>query len=113
MKDLGEMLKEQLNVNEQEQNVNEAKQSLANVVQWEDSKGAAYTTLDTEQGLKKFKHAFLSYNQYEGAVFVVAFNSIEEYQDLIDSDDDEYSALLTMKPQDVKVVNNVSYICLK
>lgn len=114
MKDLGEMLKEQLEVNEQNTNdINEEKQPLANAIQWEASKGAAYTTLDAAEGFKKYKRAFLSFNQYEGAVFVVAFNSIEDYQDLLGTEDDEYSALLSMKPQDVKVVNNVSYICLK
>lgn len=106
MKGLSETLKESLEVNE-------AKQVLANTIQWEADKDAAYTTLDAADGIKKFKHAFLSYNQYEGAIFVVAFNSIEAYQELLDTDDDEYSALLSMKPQDTKVINNVSYICLK
>lgn len=103
MKGLSETLKESLD---------EARNALAAEIQGDDTRNAAYSTLDVSH-VQKFKHAFLSYSQHEDAVFIVAFNSIEDYQELLDTDDDEYSALLSMKPQDTKVVNGISYICLK
>lgn len=104
MKDLKDTIQEQLIV--------EAHKPLLPEVQGDDSKGAAYSTLDVVNAKKKYKHGFLSYSQYEESVFTVAFNTVEDLQDLLDIDDDNYSALLSMKPQEFKTVDGELFICL-
>ena len=104
MKDLSEKLNEQL--------VTEASRTILYQVQADHSKGAAYSTFDITDAKKKYKRGFLSYSQYEQSVFAVAFNAVEDLQDLLDTDDDDYSALLSMKPQEFKTVNGELFICL-
>lgn len=104
MKNLKDTINEQL--------VTEASRTILYQVQADHSKGAAYSTFDINDARKGYKHGFLSYSQYDGIVFTVAFNTIEDLQDLLDTDDDEYSSLLNMKPQDTKIVNGELFIKL-
>lgn len=104
MKNLSEKLNEQL--------VTEASHTILYQVQADYSEGAAYSTFDIHDAKKRYKHGFLSYNQYQECVSTVAFNTIEDLQDLLDTDDDEYSNLLNMKPQDHKVVNGELFVKL-
>lgn len=92
--------------------VNEASRTILYQVQAEHSKGAAYSTFDIQDAKKSYKHGFLSYSQYQESVFTVAFNTIEDLQDLLDTDDDDYSKLLNMKPQDAKTVRGELFVKL-
>lgn len=94
------------------ESINEARNSGFPEVQSESSKGAAYSTIDLVGAKKKYKHGFLQYGQYQESVFLVAFNKVEDIQDLLDTDDDEYSALLNMKPQEHKVVDGELFVKL-
>lgn len=102
MKTLSNLLKE---------SVNESRNTLTIETDSDQSKGAACVAFDT-RNINKYKHAFLTYNKYQG-IFITAFNTIEDIQDLLDTDDDEYSMLLNMKPQDTRVIDNVAYVCMK
>ena len=104
MKSLSEKLNEQL--------VTEASRTILYQVQADYSEGAAYSTFDIHDAKKRYKHGFLSYSQYQECVFTVAFNTIEDLQDLLDTDDDDYSALLNMKPREHKVVNGELFVKL-
>ena len=101
MKDLKEIFNE---------NVNDARSYVFSEIQGDTSKGAAYSTIDTSEGASKYKYGFLTYNQFQEYVGLVAFNKVEDLQDLLDTDDDEYSSLLNMKPQEHKVIRNIIYI---
>ena len=104
MKNLSEKLNEQL--------VTEASRTILYQVQADHSEGAAYSTFDIHDAKKRYKHGFLSYSQYQECVFTVAFNTIGDLQDLLDTGDDDYSALLNMKPQEYKVVNDELFVKL-
>ena len=95
-----------------EQFVTEASHTILYQVQSDHSNGAAYSTFDITDAKKKYKHGFLSYSKYQESVFTVAFNTIEDLQDLLDTDDDDYSALLSMKPQEHKVVDGELFVKL-
>ena len=104
MKDLSKTLNEQL--------VTEARRPVLYEIQGDDSKGAAYSTFEIETAKKKYKHGFLTYSRYEECVFATVFNTVEDLQELLDTDDDNYTALLDMKPQESKLVNGELYVCL-
>lgn len=90
----------------------ESKDRVFREVQSDVSKGACYSSIDTVEGSRKYKYGFLTFNQYQEFVGLVAFNKVEDLQDLLDTDDDEFSSLLGMKPQEYKVVDNVLYVKL-
>jgi len=92
--------------------INERNESFFRTIQTESTKGAMYTTIDTSKPMSDYKHGFLSHSQYNDAIFLVAFNNIEELQELLDTDDDEYSKLLNMKPQDTKTVRGELFVKL-
>ena len=92
--------------------INEASRTILYQVQADHSKDAAYSTFDIHDAKKSYKYGFLSYSQYQESVFAVAFNTVEDLQDLLDTDDDEYSDLLNMKPQEHKVVDGVLFVKL-
>ena len=103
MKDINELINE---------SINEASHTILYQVQTDHSKGAAYSTFDIQDARKGYKHGFLSYSQHQKCVFTVVFNTIEDLQDLLDTDDDDYSTLLSMKPQDTKTVDGELFVCL-
>lgn len=94
------------------ESINERLGVMFNITQADSNKGAAYTTIDTVMPMRNYKYGFLSYSQYNEAVFLVAFNKVEDLQDLLDTDDDEYSGLLNMKPQEYKTIRGELFVKL-
>lgn len=94
-------------------NIEEAKHDIIfQEVQGDSNRDAAYSTFDLVKAKRSYQHGFMSYSQYQESVFVVAFNDIEALQDLLDTDDDDYSKLLNMKPQEYKTVRGELFIKL-
>jgi len=85
---------------------------MFNIVQADANNSAAYTTIDTVDPRRNYKYGFLSYSQYNEAIFLVAFDTVEELQELLDTDDDEYSSLLNMRPQEHKTIRGELYVKL-
>ncbi len=82
------------------------------IAETDSNKGAAYTTIDTVDPKRSYKHGFLSYSQYDESIFLVAFDTVEELQELLDTDDDDYSRLLNMKPQECKTIRGELFVKL-
>ena len=85
---------------------------MFNIVQADSNNGAAYTTIDTVEPMRNYKYGFLSYSQHNESIFLVAFDKVEDLQDLLDTDDDEYSSLLNMKPQEHKTIRGELFVKL-
>jgi len=82
------------------------------IAQADSNREAAYTTVDVVDPKRSYKYGFLSYSQYDESIFLVAFNKVEDLQDLLDTDDDNYSSLLNMKPQEYKTIRGELFVKL-
>lgn len=94
------------------ESINEAFVQKFMISQADANNNAAYTTIDTDETMRDYKYGFLSYSQYNKAILLVAFNKVEDLQDLLETDDDEYSDLLSMKPQDTKTIRGELFVKL-
>ena len=82
------------------------------IAEADSNNNAAYTAIDVVDPKRSYKYGFLSYSQYDNSIFLVAFDSVEDIQDLLDTDDDDYSRLLNMKPQECKTIRGELFVKL-
>lgn len=94
------------------ESINEAFVQRFMIAQADANNNAAYTTMNLTKPMSDYKYGFLSYSQYNKYIILVAFNKIEDLQDLLETDDDEYSSLLNMKPQDTKTIRGELFVKL-